>query len=60
MKSEKNYIILNWMDGGTTYFKTSIDALKEFNKLKMESLKEGIEFDMSCFKILKEFNNIDK
>jgi len=60
MKSEENYIILNWMDGGRTYFKTSISARKEFKKLKKEYLKEGAEFDMSCFKILEEFNNVNK
>ena len=53
-----DYCILNWMDGSRKYFETEEEAVKEFNRLKTEYINEQAEFDMTCFKLLAEYNNV--
>ena len=52
------YCILDWMNGSRKYFRTEEEAIKEYRKLKVESIDHQIEFDMLCFKLLMEYNNV--
>ena len=57
---DKQYCILNWMDGDRKYFETEIEALNVFNELRKEYLENNAEFDMECFKILANCDNVSE
>lgn len=53
------FIVLDWMSGKRAYFKTEEEAVQYFDDLMISYNYQDAEFDMSCFKILKEHNNVD-
>jgi hypothetical protein len=58
MEFDNPYILLDWMDGRRTYFDIKEAALREFNDQKSKAIHNNTELDLSCFKIIDEFNNI--
>ena len=48
------------MDGSRERFSTEKEALKWFWKTKAHYDKQGAEFDMSCLKVIEEYNNVDE
>lgn len=52
-------IILDWNDGSKTMFESQLNAQKEFNNLKEKAKINHEELDISCLKIIDEYNNID-
>jgi len=60
MKKRTKYFVLNWMDGQRWYYKTEKEALNKYAELRKDYKKHEAEFDMACYKVLAEHNNIEQ